>query len=179
MPISISGIKSVAMGKGYVRSSHYEVLLIPPRPTGSVVQTFLFRCENVTLPGAAWMSVDNHKPYASGKSYTIPYAYNPQEISLTTTVDGQGDFLQAMYEWTDAIVDIKGQEKFSAKYLKDYIAPYFAIRVYAEDQKTLIKTYDIKEAFPLTIDQIQMSWGDFDSTLKINVSFKFTNYIVS
>lgn len=181
MPFSVSTIKAAAMGQGYVRPSHYEVLLVPPAAAaaGSIVQTFFFRAESVTLPGAAFMSVDNHKPYASGKTYTIPYAYNPQEIALTTTVDGKGDFLQAMYKWTDSIVDIDGDEKFSAKYLNEYIAPLFQIRVYAEDQSTLIKTYDIKEAFPMTIDQIQMGWGNTDETLKINMNFKFTNYVIS
>lgn len=174
MPFSVADFKSNTLTQGMIRPSHYEVNIQPPVGDG---QLYTFRAESVSMPGAAFLAVDNYKPYGSGKLYTIPYAFNPQEINITLTVDGNAEVIQMMYDWANKIVDIDGQKKYSAYYLNTYVASMFEIKVFSQDG-TKKKTYRLREAFPTTVDQMQMSWGTSDDTAKLSASYKFTEYTV-
>lgn len=173
MPFDIERWKSKVTGAGLHRPYMYEMFIQPPN---GQTELLFDRIEAISLPGAAYMSVDNHRPYGSGKVYNIPYVYNPQEITASYLVDANSDVIQTMFDWSSKITDLKGDDKFAAYYLFDYVGTMI-IWLFDEDGKR-VKTYNVKEAYPLSVDQVQLSWATTDEITRLTVQYRYTNYTV-
>jgi hypothetical protein len=136
-------------------------------------EDILIRAESVTAPGISWMSVDNYSPYGNGKMYNIPYRFNPQEITVIHTVDDKGNLLKQFKDWADKIVDMPDM-KMGAKYYNNYIAE-MDIYVYNRRGET-VKTYNLQEVFPMSVEPLNLSWGSSDELARFSVSYKYTKF---
>lgn len=174
MAFSVSVFKAGAAAKGFLRTHSYTVTINPPTGGGGELR---LRTENVTLPGASFLTIDGYRPYSSGIIYNIPYSYNPQPISMTHTIDSNGYVLKAFWDWVDKISDLSGEYMHAANYLDEYTARQMNIEVYNQDQ-SIVKIYTLYDVFPITIDQMEMGWGNNDETAKLNVSYQFSRYKV-
>lgn len=166
---------SIPAWKGRVRdslpASQYEVLVNPPGGDGSEI---LVRAETVSAPGLSFLSVDNYSPYGNGLMYNIPYRYNPQEVSMTHTVDEDAEIYKTFREWGNKIVDLDGDQKYGAKYLKDY-AVDMNLTIYNRQGK-LAKMVQFIEAFPTVVEPMQLGWGQHDEIARFAVSYRFTRF---
>lgn len=172
MPFSIPAWKGSI--KDSLPASMYEVLVSPPGGDGTEIR---LRAETVNAPGIAFLSVDNYSPYGNGLIYNIPYKYNPQEVSMTHTVDEKANIYKTFREWGNKIVDLDGNAKFGAKYLKDY-AVDMDLNIYNRQYKKA-KTIKFIEAFPIVIEPMQLSWGQHDDVARFSVSYRFTRFEVN
>lgn len=177
MAFNVNEFKSEVVGASkFLRPSYFDVLIIPPIGGPSGPRELLLRTESVALPGGSFMSIDNYRPYASGKNYTIPYATNVQEVSMTHTIDDKADVYQTLYKWMDYIVDFDGDRKYTAEYYDNYVTD---IWITAYDMNGAIaKTIVLYQAYPISMDQPQMSWGTTDEITRLNVQYKFSDYNV-
>lgn len=168
----------------FLRPSKFEILVTPPNITGAREELRL-RAESVSLPGVAFMSADNIRPYGFGKTFSVPYGYNPTEISCTHTIGEDSEIIDIFNKWTNYIVDYEGFEgntsnngvlnnTYSANYLKSYSVP-LEIRMYKSDG-TPSKRIKLMDAFPSSVDQAQLSWGTADDIVRLNVTYRYTNY---
>jgi len=171
MTFVVSNFKSRV--RDWMRPYTYNVVVNPPVGGGREIE---LRTEEVTLPGTSFMSVDNYKPYGSGLMLTIPHSPNIQEISCVHSVDANGEILQRFYDWANSIVNLDGDEKFSASYLDEYTRN-MTINIY-DLQGRRVKKYDLIKAFPLSYDQIQLGWDATGELVKLSVNYRFRNYIV-
>jgi hypothetical protein len=151
-------------------ASMYEVAIYGSPVNG---RDITIRAETVTAPGVSWLSVDNYSPYGNGKMYNIPYRFNPQEITVTHTVDDEGSLLRQFKDWADKIVDMPNP-KMGALYYKDYVAE-MDIYVYNRQGKTA-KTYNLEEVFPMTVEPLTLSWGSHDEIARFAVTYRFTKF---
>ena len=174
MAFNVETFKGRMSKKDLMRASSYEVFVNPPVGDGQGIR---LSAETVSLPGASFMSVDNYKPYGLGKSHTIPYAGNLQAISMTHMVDADNDIVQLFYDWTNSIVDYGKNNDYLARYLNTYTAKPLMIFLY-DLKGNNTKTYNVQDAFPISVDQMQMSWGSSDEILKLSVTYKFTEYFL-
>ena len=151
-------------------ASTYEVAIY-----GSPVsyQELRIRAESVTTPGISWLSVDNYSPYGNGKMYNIPYRFNPQEITVTHTVDDQGNLLKQFKDWADKIVEMP-EDQMGARYYDEYVAT-MDIYVYNRQVKTA-KTYALEEVYPTSVEPLNLSWGSHDEIARFAVSYRFTKF---
>lgn len=159
---------------GGMKSHSYEVFLKLPPIIASPNSQLRLKTESVTLPGASFMSVDNYRPRSSGLSYTIPYAYNRQEIACSHLIDTNGSILTDFNRWVNFIVDTEGIRQYTANYHKHYCVD-MTIKIYDPTGKS-VKTYTINDAHPLSVDQVQMSWGSNDEIARLNVTYSYTQY---
>ena len=169
MPFSIPAWKGKI--KDNLPASMYEVLVAPPGGDGTDI---LVRAETVSAPGISFLSVDNYSPYGNGLMYSIPYRYLPQEISMTHTVDDKANIYKTFREWGNKIVDLDGDTKYGAKYLKDY-AVDMLINIYNR-KKELAKAVRLIEAFPIVVEPIQLGWGQVDDIARFSVNYRFTRF---
>jgi hypothetical protein len=174
MSFSIEAFKKNGTAKGSIKPSSYECAIFGGTFTGNMHE---FRIEALSLPGAAFASIDNYKPYGTGLVYTIPYSYNPQEITLTFTLDEEGEIIQNINDWINKIVDIKGDNLFYPAYYEEYAIGTIEIYVFKPDG-TLSKTYKLNDCFPIAVDQMQMSWATTDDLARLNVTFRYLNYTI-
>lgn len=175
MAFNIRNFKSRAANQGFLRSHSYDVNLALPAGLGGGEEINI-RTESVAIPGAAFLTVDNYRPYSSGKIYNIPYSYNPQDIAMVHTIDSEANLLRTFWSWIDLIADIKGAGRFAANYHDEYATKEMTINVYNHERK--VKTITVYEVFPMSIDQMQMSWGSNDETAKLNVNYRYSHYEV-
>ena len=174
MAINLSQWKSRL---GDTLPAHSFLVNIAPPANVQGSEELQLRTESVTLPGIAYLSVDNFAPYGNGKMYNIPYRYLPQEVNMMHFLDEQG-FLYDMYRrWSNEIVDLDGAQRYGAKYLLDYAVD---MNVFVYNRKGE-KVKDVKfiEAFPIVVEPIQMSWGTVDEIAKLSVSYRFTRFEIS
>lgn len=175
MPFNVSNFKSQATN--WLRPYSYEVTIQPPTGSSGDSREIRLRTESVTLPGGAFLSFDNYKPYGSGLVLNIPYGVNTQEITCIHTVDSNAEMLQRFYDWMNLIGDLSGERKFTPAYLNEYASQSMSIKLFdLKGQK--IKEYELIDAFPMTMSQTQMSWGTGNEVTKIDVNYRFRNYIL-
>lgn len=175
MAFNVTRFKSQVANQGFLRSHSYFVIMNPPVGDGNEIR---LRTESVALPGAAFLTVDNYRPYSSGKIYNIPYSYNPQDIAMVHTVDTAGNILSTLWEWVNLITDISGDGQFAANYHDEYVVDEMNIFVYNLKQE-IVKIVTLYEVFPMSIDQMQMSWGSNDETAKVNVNYRYSHYKIT
>jgi len=175
MPFNVEDFKKEGAAKGSIKPSSFECAIFGGTFIGPM---HLFRAEALSLPGAAFANIDNYKPYSTGAVYTIPYSYNPQEITISFTLDEDGVIIKNVNDWVNKIVDIKGDRLFYPGYYKDYATGVIMIFVYKPDGG-LSKTYTLNECYPIAVDQMQMAWSNSDDLARLNVTFKYLNYKIT
>jgi hypothetical protein len=173
MAFNLNSWKYLTKSKGYLRPWSYEIFVTPPVSPDAL--EIRLRTESITLPGAAFLSADNYRPYATGLNFDIPYAMNISDITCTHMIDGNADIVKTFYEWASLVSDMKGESgKFSANYFKEYVVD-MTIKVYTES-KELAKTYTVYNVYPKAIDQLSMSWTTTDDVVRLGVTYFFTHY---
>lgn len=173
MPLNINEFKARFLDS--LPSSFYEMNISPPGG-GGASELLKFRTENITLPGIQFFSIDNYSAYGNGLNYNIPYRYAPTEISVVHTVDQRAGVLEIFREWGNKIVDLDGDKKFGAYYFKDYVVDADIV-VYNRKQKKAA-TIKLYEVYPISVDPVNLSWGENDNITKLSVSYRFTRYKV-
>lgn len=176
MPFDIDQFKGTVTKEDFLRPSHYETAIRPPVGDGEILR---LRTESISLPGSSFASVDAHKAYGTGRLYSIPHTFNPQEISCTYTVDAKAKVIQVFSDWSNYIVEHRGQGdgKYTANFFDEYTVDA-TIFCFSGDYQHL-KTIQLIKVYPSSVDQVQLSWNSTDETVKLNVSYRYLDYIVS
>jgi hypothetical protein len=175
MPLNINEFKNQFSES--LPITHYEMSVNPP---GSAEggEAIRLRTESIMLPGVSFFSVDNYSAYGNGLMYNIPYRYSAQEITVIHTIDQDANMISLFRNWANKIIDLDGDQKFGAKYFKDYTVDGQII-VYNRKLESATKKIKLFDLFPTAVDPISMSWGNNDDIAKIGVSYRFTRYEMS
>ena len=176
MAFSVQEMKTSLQTDGLLQAPHYEVSVNPPTGGGELLK---IRADSVSLPGVSFASVDAYKPYSTGRSYTIPHTFTPQEMSVSHLIDTNSNVLASLIKWASLVVDFTGSGSgpFTAGYFKEYVVDG---NIFLYDlQGGIKKTYTIYSMFPSSIDQVQMSWAGSDEIARVNVSYQFLDYTIS
>lgn len=191
MAFNINEFKTEINRRKIVPENAYDFIVQTPQfvgipDSGNLIK---LRTENVTLPGLGFLQVDNHRPYGFGPSYNIPYGINITDISCTHVLDGQANVHRLFENWASNIIywqhkrslggtpgkfSLNRDSLYSVNYLKDY-AVDIKIITYNDDSR-VAGIYILREAFPISIDQIPMAWDSTNSYTRVNVSWKFTDW---
>ena len=173
MAFSVDDIKGSLKSDGFMSAAHYEMVVDPPVGGGSLLR---IRAESVSLPGVSFASVDQYKPFATGRTFQIPHTFTPQEISVTHLVDRKGSVIKTLMDWANKVVDFQGSgdSPYTANYFNTYVKD--ATILMYDNNGNQQKKITLIQMFPSTIDQVQMSWNSSDEMAKLNVSYKFVDY---
>ena len=152
----------------FLRPYTYDVLINPPGTGFNGGAPLRFRTESISLPGVAFAEVNDYKPYGNGLRIDIPHTTTVQEISCLHTVDAKGDTLQTFYNWANRIVNVDGTNRFSAYYYDQYTVDGI-IYVYDTSGKE-VKQYRLKNMYPQSYSQAEMSWAGSAEVVKLNVT---------
>lgn len=166
---SISDFKS-SFRTDLARPSRFDVLIpVPVILFGMPLVTsrsLLYRCETAVLPGRTF---EMHEQKTYGPIEKYPHLTSYTDIDLTFLVDD----------------DMKQKYMFDAWF--DFINPYLNNDyAYKEEYATTITinqydvvnrlsySVDLFDAFPISVNQLDLDWGNTDGLHKLSVTFAYT-----
>lgn len=200
MPFNINDFKANIEDYGYLKTNHFEVYIQPPPIMfGNTLNTggdFLqlnelsdlqtFRIDQIRAPGISMVSADVSR-YGAGPTQKQPFNAQFNEISFSVLCDNQATVWQYWYNWIRSIYEFNGSENsgfgdFSRfpSYLSEYKSNYSTVMqiVMYDTEGNTVQRINLYEAFPTSIRDVPLSWGDEGDMVKINVAISFTDYTI-
>ena len=175
---------------GFMRNNRF--LMTFPTPTGlfsrsgawAVNRDIEFWCESVTLPGYQLMTHDVRR-WTYGPSEKRPFAPNFTPLQCSFLVDNKGDIMNFFHDWLQSIIPhdtdqgINAPSRFGGlpyevRYKVDYVTE-LNIYTYSETGEP-IQNIVCKEAFPSSIVDIPLSWGDTNNVVRLQVTFDYLDW---
>jgi len=166
---SISAFKS-SFRTDLARPSRFDVIIpVPFILIGSPIvdsRNLTYRCENAQLPGRTIATLDQ-KTY--GPIEKFPYLSTYNDIDLSFYVD---DDMKQKYLF-DAWLGYINTSSTNNYLYKDEYATTLTINQYNVSNK---RTYsvDLFDAFPISINQMDLDWSNTDAVHKMSVTFAYT-----
>lgn len=178
---------------GYLDNNSFEVLVQTPAFLASVFQSgnissstlnamttnLASRIDQVRAPGINLMSEDVSR-YGLGPTQKQPVNAQFQEIYFSVLNDHNSELWRYWYNWTRGVFEYNGTPggiapSYTAEYKNNY-STTVQINMYDHFGK-LIQVIDLYEAFPTSIREVPMAWGD-PGLMKINVAMAYTEYTI-
>lgn len=148
-----------------------------------------FLCDSAVLPGLGYQT-DEIRMSGYGNVEKRPYATIFQDIPLTFYSDADGSVFKYFHAWMQSVFafndaanpngTVKGLPMNSFQYPSEYygvveIIHMNEINTTKQADNTIVK-YQLLEAYPIAIGDIQVDWNMQDQILKIPVTFTYTNW---
>jgi len=152
-------------------------------------QNLTFLCDSAYLPGLGYQT-DEIRMSGYGNVEKRPYASIFQDVPLTFYSDANGSVFKYFHAWMQSVFafndaanpngTVKGLPLNSFQYPSEYygvveIIHMNEIKTTKESDNTIVK-YQLLEAYPISIGDIQVDWNMQDQILKIPVTFAYTNW---
>lgn len=139
------------------------------------------RTDQVRIPGMSVMASDN-KRYGMGVNQKMAHNAQFTDIGMSFIADREGTIYRYFYSWLNQIIDFNGTANYSGVpsytvgYKDDYVTDIY---IYVFDQSgTIAKTVTIMDAFPTSINEINLDWNSNNTAMKINVNFTYRDWMV-
>ena len=141
-----------------------------------------FFCDSAQLPGIGYQT-DEIRMAGYGNIEKRPYGTIIQDVQLSFYCDTDGRVLRFFHNWSQKIFNFNqsmnpngasssGLPMNSFAYPQDYFG-IVEIIVYDEKSNEFL-TYQLNEAYPVTIGDTQVSWDQSDMLLKLPITFAYT-----
>lgn len=174
---------------GVARRNLFNVFVPAPTVltgTDTGLDLHLF-AESVNLPGINFATSDIRR-YGHGPSEKKPYAPIFNDISVTFIADGGGDIHKFFYKWMEGTIffgsptagakegsksKIGGLSAYEVNF-KDQYRTDLRIVTYNEQNDKIIESV-LYGAYPVSITDTPLSWGDTDQFMTITVTFTYVN----
>ena len=199
MPFNIDAFKQNVNDYGYLDNNNFEVIISTPpilsnsllsnagTPTTNqeISKRLKLRIDQIQAPGIMLQNAQIQK-YGIGVPQFFPINANIKEISFSILVDHFGEIWQYWYNWIRSIYEFSGTDSstgFSSNAFPSYLAEYksnystvMQIIIY-DHFGNAIQKINLFEAFPVSIRELNLSWGD-SQLMKLNVSIAFTEFVI-
>lgn len=142
-----------------------------------------FRAEQVKAPGITLNSSDVFR-HGVGIRQAMPYSGSYTDNVISFISDGRGDIWSFWYLWLRSIFDFAGNDQFkgfgsSLNSLPSYDLEYkekYATRITItvfDQQEKEVQKINMYDAFPISINDVQLGWGMNNEALRITVGLSF------
>lgn len=155
-------------------------------------QFLQYRAESVRLPGAS-LDTFTTRRYGVGPYQKYPTNVSFNDISITFLDDSKASIWRAMYDWQNKVFDFGGNQPnlFSGLFgslgntptnpsyylnYKDDYAVDIVIDVFNQIDTKPVQTVLLKQAFPVSVNDVPLDWGNNDQLLKVQTTFTFSEW---
>ena len=174
-------ISTINANGGLAKSSKFQV-----RITGPFALTFgtdlQFFCDSAQLPGISYMT-DEIRMSGYGNIEKRPYASNIQDVPLSFYCDTDGKVFRYFHNWSQKVFNFNqstnpngssssGLPMNTFAYPKEYFG-IVDIMVYDEKSNEFL-SYQLIDAYPISVGDVQVSWEQSDTLLKLPITFAYT-----
>ena len=200
MPFNINAFKFEVDTYSYLKTNAFEVYVFTPpvlrdfelNNGGSPISLFSvnrhlkMRIEQVSIPGVSLQTVDV-KRYGVGTVQKMPVgALSYGDVTFSILLDGFGEIYHFWEAWIRKIYEHNGVSSSSvndgnafASYVteyKDQITTDMQIVVY-DQFGNAIQKINLKEAFPVAMKDIPLSWGS-EGLMRLQVTVAYTEHTI-
>jgi hypothetical protein len=189
MAFNIETFKSRAGRNGFLRTNKFELwITVPPiLKSGDVnIQdadnNLKFMCDAVNYPGISLNTHDNRR-FGYGAVEKKPNAPTFNDLNIDIIADGDNNNWKLIKKWIQYVNNynfLNSTEPspgnlsfFEVNYKQNYRSTIL-LRIYhesgPEEPRTIVK---FKDAFPVSISDIQMNWGDTGNLLRFQTSWSY------
>lgn len=195
MAFDVNTFKSDISKRGLIQNNKYEVIIgglrVPNLNNVEILKELKTRCISASLPGVAIKTGDINR-YGVGVTEKMPFTGAYTDISLSFLCDRDGELYNFWYTWINTIFSVNGvasgtsaglggrlstpsgRAPYTAEYKDNYSAEV-DINLYTnEGDKSL--SYKLYKAFPVAVNDSQLSWSDTNNLLKLNVTMTFVEW---
>lgn len=181
----INEFKSAISSKGVLPTNLFLVSIYPSSTDISAImnyeqlnpQLLSFFCMQTDLPGLD-LGVEENIPKGIGPIERFPHTAIFGDINLTFIGDGKGNILSFFHNWLNSIVNFdasKPQQNFYRVAYKSTYTCTIEIIVFNPGSDAVL-VYNLYEAFPYRVNQIQMGWDQKDSMMNVGTSFYYKTW---
>lgn len=153
--------------QGLARTNRYAVVFTPPAGGGNNLKNVLLFCDQATLPGTNYSTVQNR---SFGEFREVPYEKLYDSCTLSFYVDTELQVKKLFDDWINAIQDPTTR---TFNYYNDYVSNML-IEVQDLNDKTRYQMV-LRECYPKSISSIQLDQGSKD-VMKVQVQMMYKYY---
>ena len=151
-------------------ANRYESEISFPAVVSNIEKRNLsIRCDNITMPGRNLRTVMNGNIY--GPPHEMVQGTTFGEISASFYLSSNMRELKLFHEWQDSIVN---PSTYDLNYYKETVG---VVKIFTLD-KNEKRTFGLEliEAFPKTVNPIQVGHASGNTINKVEVSFQYRNW---
>jgi len=174
---------------GYLQNNRFKVIITPPKTmqniSGNIPNLLTFRAESVKAPGITLTSSDVFR-HGIGVKQAMPYSGNYTDNVISFISDGYGDIWSFFYLWLNSTFDFGGQDgvpnsgNVLPTYQLDYKENYsstITIEIF-DNFGRVAQTLNMYDAFPVSVNDIQLNWGTNNQLLRVTVGISFKEFTI-
>lgn len=169
---------------GPARGALFEVQIVnfPGVKSRANSRDLVFFCKNATIPGMIFNGV-TYEPVAQMRKI-MPMTWNPEPVQTIFLLDSDHQVLSFFHSWAQNIInystaagsfsEVGGKLPFEIGYKDEYAATVI-IRQYSTNYHKSGQYYEVvlKNAFPMMIGDVDLSWENNDQFSVLPVSFQY------
>jgi hypothetical protein len=165
---------------GLTKTNLFEVVITKP---GSNEPALTYFCESAHLPGLSFQTEDI-KPSGYGISEKRPHGATFQDIQLTFFADVNKKVYSFFHQWMQSVMNFNkktspgatagGSPYATFAYPKDYYGSLQVTQFHEGNGKVI--TFDFIDAFPITIGDVQLDWGQENQLVRLPVTFAYSSW---
>jgi hypothetical protein len=165
---------------GTLQTNKYMVRLSPPQMFGplDIDRLYEYRANAVRIPGVN-LDMQNVNRYGLGPQQKFPTNVNFTDVDITFVDMQKNELWKHFTKWVNGIFDYTGRAggdkaTYNVEY-KKYYETTVDIFVYDNDAN-LVNVIVLKEAFPNSINDVSLSWGENNRLYEFTVRFTFKEW---
>lgn len=153
----------------------------------------ILRCDNALLPTVTLIKEEAIRRYGYGPTETVPYNVSFGDFTLQWIVDSDSEIIDFFNRWINTVVNhnskggammnstdkdsFNNYDPYEVGFKDDYSNSQVSVFVYDRQLNTTVE-YNIFDVFPISIQSLNLAWGDENQMIKYNVTFAFTDMIM-
>jgi hypothetical protein len=173
---------------GLVQNNKFRLTITPPTILSSSqkynedtkasitsgARTLEYFCASASIPG---VNLNTHeiRRYGYGPMEKRPYSVSFADATFNIYFDAKRKNYDFFQTWVSSIMDYDVNNSTNSKFLLEYKSEYRStidLEVF-DNSGFIVAHYVMDEAFPISIGDIPLNWGDTNSIIKIPVTFTF------
>jgi hypothetical protein len=191
MAFSVSEFKANGAQFGFIRPAYFmaNIAKIPGwmQAQGGQTQFLCYLCSGGNIPGIT-IAVNDERRWGYGPTQKIPYDVVHPDVTLTFYCDGNAAAYAMFDQWLRSIVtyydptDVYqgaafGEIQYPSNYLTN-LEMYAYNEAPGADNPTEIIRTTMYDAFPVSLSDLNMNWGDDGSIATFSVTFVYRYHTI-
>lgn len=194
---NLDNFKANIQQSGYIQTNKFKVIVpIPPSIRGlvggttssqKVSELLTFRAEQIKAPGIT-LNMDQVYRYGIGTQQNMPFSASYTDNVISFISDGRGLIWNFWYLWIRSIFGFAGNDNSGATGLfnsmpnyqveyKDQYSMEMTIEIY-DNFGRVVQRINMYDAYPTSINDTQLGWGDNNNLLRVTVGFTFKEFTI-